>query len=270
MPAQGLVQAVSGAANMLAQGMSCYVTNSAAPHQLSDIIIAIVVQGPMVSGSGFASISSVIDIANGPYTSLTSLAAGMTGLRHSVWYRQNISNAPQNSNQIIANFSAASTNIYIRFVEFSGVTIGGNPIDVAASSMGHATSPVAGPITTIVTNDLLFSCASVDAPLGGAGSGWTLANLDAQGAVDQFILNAPIEIAEGTFTELTTANYWVTSIMGLVNAGAGIDQLGTVNINTQGTLVPRSQVGYGGLQVLGGQIGMNLNPNILHNATVVI
>src|ERR1700757_4213235 len=104
MGAQALVQAVSGAANIVASGLSCSIVNSKAPQSLSDFVIAIVVQGPLTAGGGFASINSVQDTANGPYTFLTGITGVAGVVRQMLFYCQNVASAPQNGNRITANF----------------------------------------------------------------------------------------------------------------------------------------------------------------------
>jgi hypothetical protein len=267
MGAQGFVQAVSGSANMVASGSTCYVVNSGAPHALSDFILAIVAQGPLVAGGGFAGISNVQDIANGPYIFLTGIT-NSPSLRHSLYYLQNSAPCAQNANKITVQFAAPSTNIYVRFVEFAGVTIGGSPVDISATAVGQNNAPTIGPITPNLGSDLLFSCCTIlpgQSPMTGAGAGWTLAAIDSNGNVDQYILNAPIQSYTGSFAG-PSPSVWASAIIGLVNASQGNAQLATVNISAGAGVTVAPQPTYGGIAPVNPRMAVSPTAQVIMSA----
>jgi hypothetical protein len=231
--------------------------------------LAVVTQIPKAA-TGYipVNVHDVTDTANGSYTLITSVTFGST-IKHSLYYRQNIAAAPKGTNTLTVTFVSLANQCYVRLLEFSGVEPIKNPIDLSSSNSGDGTvAPDTGSVTTNLANDLMFACISTSVTgLTGPGLGWSVANVDTLGAVDEYSINALIQnVYTGTFTGINP-DAWVATIVGLIGA---IPPSQTVVLNTGAIMHISPLLRYGGVGTLGGKATVNPNANVLHSGQVTI
>ena len=126
-----------------------------------------------------ATISSVTDTEGNTYVAALPPNT-FAGLSQVIYYAKNILGDSSTPNQITVTFSQAAVAPDVRILEYSGLDIT-SPIDTAAGATGSGILADSGACTTTVGPDLIVAGATVETGIAGAGTGYALLDITANG-----------------------------------------------------------------------------------------
>jgi hypothetical protein len=124
-------------------------------------------------GDNTSSITSVTDSLGNAYT-LAIGPTSTTGLQQSIYYAKNIAGG---NNTITVQFNQAASFPDVRIFEYAGAdTV--NPLDAKVAATGKGTTANSGSATTAVANELILGAGLTATKFSGAGTGFTVRNID--------------------------------------------------------------------------------------------
>ncbi len=153
-----------------------------------------------------ATVSSVTDTEGNTYVAALPLNT-FAGLSQVIYYAKNIlGDSGSTPNQITVTFSQAAVAPDVRILEYSGLDIT-SPIDAAAGATGSGILADSGACTTTVGPDLIVAGGTVETGITGAGTGYALLDITANGDNSQHqIVSVP---GSCQATASVTSGNWV-------------------------------------------------------------
>ncbi|MGZ4849799.1 MAG: beta strand repeat-containing protein, partial [Candidatus Bathyarchaeia archaeon] len=218
------------------------------------------IAGAVSWGSNTIALSSVIDDKGNSYTISDNFADASTSQCMATFVRGNITNGPST---LTATFGSSATFVQLSWNEYSGVVALTDPRDghtgqiqtsVTSTSADAITS---GNITTTSNGDLIFAATMDDSGINpSAGTGFNLRVANNSGGNVSIALEDLIQVtagtANGTFTQASQPNPWITAVMALKPAaaasGTSVNITGVAGTTSAGTVFANVQPNANGAQ----------------------